>query len=224
MPGNASLFILTLAALLPLACSNGAIGDGAAVGGGSSSASGAGGAASGGAAAGGFAPGGHDGGTGGSGGAPGGAAPGGGAGGGAGGDGGSGGGAPPHPCPPVGAQDCSPGPGTGEADQCTDAPSCFLSAVQGAVNGTIAAQPSWFAWDDAHSCWGILELDLFLDAVVSSLESGGLCAIRDPNAPGEEVTVKHDNAYAENFDIVASFGCARSGAGIYTGYCAPAWW
>lgn len=129
----------------------------------------------------------------------------------------------PHACPTSATpQDCSKGSGTGEADQCHDGPSCYLAKVQKAVNNQVATHPDWF--DTSGTCPVILKLDLFLDAVVAQLVADGYCAIRDPNAPGEEITVKRDNAFAESFDIVASTGCARSGAGIYTGYCAPAWW
>ncbi|MFO0553936.1 MAG: hypothetical protein U0271_36480 [Polyangiaceae bacterium] len=140
------------------------------------------------------------------------------------GGGGAGGGADIHVCPSTDPLECSPGPGTGEGDQCADAPSCYLAAVKSAVNGVLNDYPSWFDYNNPNNCPYILELDLFLDSVVARLESQELCAIRDPNAPGEEITVKHDNAYSENFDIVASTGCARYGDGIYTGYCAPAWW
>lgn len=127
-------------------------------------------------------------------------------------------------CPSPDPLDCSPGSGTGEAGQCFDGPSCYLGAVKSAVVGVINAQPTWFDYNNPNNCPFILQLDPFLDSVVADLEAQGLCAIRDPNAPGEEVTVKHDNAFSENFDIVASTGCARYGDGIYTGYCAPAWW
>lgn len=63
-----------------------------------------------------------------------------------------------------------------------------------------------------------------MNAVVDRAVAGGLCCIRDPNAPGEEVTVKYSNGFTENFDLVASTGCARYGSAICTGYCAPAWW
>jgi hypothetical protein len=144
--------------------------------------------------------------------------PGGAGGGGAGGEGGA------IVCPPVGPLDCSPGTGTGEADQCFDGVSCFLDNVQAAVTGVISAQPSWFDYNNPDNCPFILQIDSFMDAVAADLVAQGLCAIRDPNAPGEEVTVKHDNAYSENFDIVAANGCARYGDLIYTSYCAPAWW
>jgi hypothetical protein len=132
-----------------------------------------------------------------------------------------------HPCPSPDAQDCSPGPGTGDADQCHDGPSCYLSTIQAGVHAMIDGHPDWFTPDPTHSdCPKINDanLDDFLDGVVAYIEAAGLCAIRDPNAYGEEITIKHDNGYAESFDIVASWGCARYGAGIYTGYCAPAWW
>lgn len=127
-------------------------------------------------------------------------------------------------CIPEGPQDCSPGPGTGEGAECFDGTSCYLMAVKAAVTGTIAAHPEWFSTDNPAGCPFILDVDAFMDAVVADLVAGGLCAIRDPNAPGEEVTVKHDNAFSENFDIVASTGCARYGDAIYTSTCAPAWW
>ncbi len=129
----------------------------------------------------------------------------------------------PHVCPAASApMDCSPGTGTGEGDQCKDAPSCFVTKVQKAVVDTVASHPEWF--DTSGTCPLIKNVDGFLDNVVTLLAAQGLCVKRDPNAPNEEITLKKDNAFTENFDIVASTGCARSGPAIYTGYCAPAWW
>jgi hypothetical protein len=126
-------------------------------------------------------------------------------------------------CPMRGApMDCSPGSGTGEAAQCRDGPSCFVGDVQRAVQNVLMSDPSNF--DTSGACPRILDVQRFMNAVVTDLRSQDLCAIRDPNAPDEEVTVKRDNLFAESFDIVASTGCARFGAAIYTGYCAPAWW
>lgn len=129
--------------------------------------------------------------------------------------------APVIVCPGATAPECSPGSGTG--DNCFDATSCFVSKVQAAVNGVINDHPDWF--DRSGSCAVILcDINLFMDDVVARLVAQQLCAIRDPNAPNEEVTVKHDNAFSENFDIVASTGCARTGTAIFTSTCAPAWW
>ncbi len=133
--------------------------------------------------------------------------------------------ASPHVCPAASApKDCSVGPGKGTADECHDAPSCYLKTVQKAVNGLVSAHPDWFDFTGPSGCPVIKNVDQFLNAVVANVSADGLCIVRDPNAPGEEVTVKKDNAFSENFDIVSSAGCARSGDPIYTGYCAPAWW
>ncbi|MFH2007405.1 MAG: hypothetical protein ABI333_12540 [bacterium] len=127
-------------------------------------------------------------------------------------------------CTPSGPLDCSPGSGTGTGNQCWDGTSCYLSNVQNAITGTINAYPQWFDYNNPNGCPFILDVPAFMDEVVSRLTNMGRCAIRDPNAPNEEVTVKHDNDFSENFDIVASTGCARYGGGIYTSTCAPAWW
>lgn len=118
-------------------------------------------------------------------------------------------------------RDCSPSSVTME-DYCIDGTSCYLATVQSAVRDTISAHPEWF--DSSGSCSIILDVDAFMDAVVADIVAHGICAIRDPNAPGEEVTLKYSNVFTENFDIVASTGCARYGSPIYTSTCFPAWW
>jgi len=131
----------------------------------------------------------------------------------------------PHMCPVAATpRDCSVGTGTGMADQCRDAPSCFLRTVQKAINGIVSAHPDWFDFVGPGGCPVIKNVDVFHDTVVSTVTADGLCIKRDPNAPGEEITVKWNNDFSENFDIVSSANCARSGDPIYTGYCAPAWW
>lgn len=131
---------------------------------------------------------------------------------------GGGGGVPacPGPADPL---DCSPGPGSGEGDTCVDDPSCFLSLVQGSVNGVITDHPEWF--DQSSGQPFVLEVELYMDAVVERVGQSE-CSIRDPNA-GDEIVVKHDNAFAENFDILTAEGVARYGNGIYTSKCIPAW-
>ena len=130
----------------------------------------------------------------------------------------------PHVCGVNTPKDCSPGSGTGDVDQCFNGPSCYVSNVVKAVQAVIAAHPTWFDYNNQWTCPSILDVNSYMDAVAAHLVGQGVCAIRDPNAPGEEVTVKHDNVFSENFDIVASNGCARYGTAIYTGWCAPAWW
>ena len=122
-------------------------------------------------------------------------------------------------CPPVGPEDCSPGEGNGET--CFDAPTCFRDQVKAAVQAILMEHPEWF--EDMNGQPYVLEVEAYMNGVVAKLDAdSGLCAIRDPNA-GDEIAVKHDNEYAESFDILTAQGFARYGDGIYTATCAPAW-
>lgn len=123
-------------------------------------------------------------------------------------------------CPTTEPIDCSVGPGTGKGDECYGGTSCFLRTVQNAINGVVRDNPTWF--DASAGPTHVLQVELYMDAVVAVLDAGGLCAMRDPNA-GDEIVVKHDNAFSENFDILTASEDVRSGGGIYTSTCAPAW-
>ncbi len=127
----------------------------------------------------------------------------------------------PLACPPQLALDCEPGRGSGEPDTCAKGTSCFLELVKEGVQDVIATNPAWFT-DEGGGAYLVLEVEPFMNAVVADLNEHELCAIRDPNA-GDEVAVKHDNGYAESFDILSADGHARYGDLIYTATCAPAW-
>lgn len=122
-------------------------------------------------------------------------------------------------CPALGGQDCSPGPGSGKGDTCVDGVSCYIDLVQAGVQAVIAAHPEWF---DAVDPTLVLDAEAYMNAVVAEVGAQGVCAIRDPNA-GDEMAVKHDNGFAESFDILTADGHARYGELIYTATCAPAW-
>lgn len=123
-------------------------------------------------------------------------------------------------CPPQGEQDCSPGPGSGEGDTCAKGETCFRVSVQDAVKQVLAGHPEWFMHDDMGDY--VVEVELYMNAVVELVAATGLCAIRDPNA-GDEIAVKFNNEFAESFDILTAAGYARYGDGIYTATCTPAW-
>lgn len=127
----------------------------------------------------------------------------------------------PLACPPELPQDCDPGPGSGEPDTCNKATSCFLETIKQGVKDVIAAHPEWFT-DEGGGTYLVLDVEAYMNAVVADINENPLCAIRDPNA-GDEVAVKHDNGYAESFDILTADNKARYGDLIYTATCAPAW-
>lgn len=130
-------------------------------------------------------------------------------------------GGPYTPCPSPLPKDCSPGTGTGNQDQCFDSVPCYQGAVRNAINGCIASNPTWFDTAAAGSplVYAPHTNDYVL-CVVATLSAGNLCAIQDPNA-GDEIVVKHDNLYSENFDILTADNHVRNAA--WTATCAPAW-
>ncbi|MBI5499256.1 MAG: hypothetical protein HY907_03370 [Deltaproteobacteria bacterium] len=126
-------------------------------------------------------------------------------------------------CPPPGGLDCTtPGPGTGEGDECFDGVTCYMDEVQAAVRGVISDHPEWF--DTSTGCEVVIvDAAVYRQAVVDRLNArGDVCGYADINSV-EEVVVRTNTTYSENFDILASTGCARYGGAIYTSTCAPAW-
>lgn len=137
------------------------------------------------------------------------------------GDGSTGAPVDPLACPPELPLDCSPGRGSGEPDTCAKGTSCFVETIKQSVQDVIAANPAWFT-DEGGGSYLVLDLEAYMNAVVAAVGQQDVCAIRDPNA-GDEIAVKHDNGYAESFDILTADNHARYGDGIYTATCAPAW-
>jgi hypothetical protein len=126
-------------------------------------------------------------------------------------------------CPPPGGLDCTtPGPGTGEGDECFAGVTCYMDEVQAAVRGVIADHPDWF--DTSTGCEVVIvDAAVYQQGVVDRLNArGDVCGYADTNSV-EEVVVRTNTTYSENFDILASTGCARYGPLIYTSTCAPAW-
>lgn len=122
-------------------------------------------------------------------------------------------------CPPMGAQDCTPGPGR---ESCAKIESCFAGQIATAVSATIMENPTWF--EEIPEGTMVLDVDSFVNTVRDKMVDAGRCAIRDPNdALGYEVGVKHNNELAESFRLVTSGGLARKGTGSYTATCTPAW-
>lgn len=117
-----------------------------------------------------------------------------------------------------GPADCSPGSGDGL--NCEFLPSVFYTEVRDSVLTVVADHPEWF---EDHDGWTYAaQPESYMDSVVGLINTLNRCAIRDPNA-GDEVAVKHDNAFAESFDILTWEGYVRTGEGIYNATCSPAW-
>jgi len=65
--------------------------------------------------------------------------------------------------------------------------------------------------------WRVLDRQKYYDTVKHNLERMGYCAAHDL----EEIGVKNDNRFNEQYQIESSFGYSRWGAGSYRATCWP---
>jgi hypothetical protein len=99
---------------------------------------------------------------------------------------------------------------------------------QGQVNAAVNACGGAHGVPDSCSPpWRINagEGPAFVQCVAANLNGAGLTAIVDPNASeGDEIAVKQDNSFSENYDVLVGSGsgggCARS---AFMGRDTPAW-
>ncbi|MBI5537043.1 MAG: hypothetical protein HY898_30255 [Deltaproteobacteria bacterium] len=129
-----------------------------------------------------------------------------------------------HICAPVGPPECDP-PADTTPVECNDFDPCYLKVVQAGIQAALTNHPELFDTnppDASPGCTLVLDVAGYVAAVGEHVIASGLCF--DPGAPAyEEVGVKHDNGFAETFDILTAEMCVRSGNGIYRGWCSPPW-
>ncbi len=129
-----------------------------------------------------------------------------------------------HPaCNTQGPRDCTPGNGTGDANQCYDPPKAYWATqVNAAIEKVLNDHPEYFDFNQGFGCCPkAIQPDAYVEAVVADVVAQGLCSIRDPN-DGHEIVVKLQNDCAENYNILTSGDIVRHPP-KYQGVCAPAW-
>ena len=94
----------------------------------------------------------------------------------------------------------------------TEAQAQFMDEVDKAINDLMAHQPELF------SGVFIKNLGAYHTGVVRNLEAQGFCAVWD----GEEVAVKSDNGFSEQFHVDTSNRLIRTSPGSYRATCKPA--
>jgi hypothetical protein len=67
--------------------------------------------------------------------------------------------------------------------------------------------------------WRVRDRKKYYDLVKYNLERMGYCAAHDE----EEIGVKNDNRFNEQFQIMSSYGYSRWGPGAYRATCWPPW-
>lgn len=129
----------------------------------------------------------------------------------------------PAPSPsPAQALGCGLPPGGGSGAGC---PYLDYAAFVGDVNQAIAEaqneHPELFNFNDGYGglSWRVLDRKKYYDTVKYNLERMGYCAAHDE----EEIGVKTENRFNEQYQIMSSYGYSRWGAGAYRATCFPAW-
>jgi hypothetical protein len=145
------------------------------------------------------------------------------------GGGGSPAGATPTPAPPVadgGSGGCRLGEGSTTA-ACSRGSSRLAGHVLGAMDRLLAERPQLFDRTQASPSdsdnYRVLDKDAFIDGMVAMLQSQGLCAQRDPDDYAlEQIQVKNENGFSENFDVLLGDGYMWHNGASYRATCVPA--
>jgi hypothetical protein len=130
--------------------------------------------------------------------------------------------AAPVPSPsPVKALGCGLPPGGGSGANCPYQVGVFNEDVNEAIAEAAHEHPELFDFEDTYGglSWRVLNRKKYYDTVKLNLERMGYCAAHDE----EEIGVKNDNRFNEQYQIMTSYGYSRWGAGAYRATCWPPW-
>ncbi|PYQ42960.1 MAG: hypothetical protein DMF77_11380 [Acidobacteria bacterium] len=129
--------------------------------------------------------------------------------------------ASPTPIPTPAAIGCGLPPGGGSGAGCPYQVGVFTEDVNRAIAEAQNEHPELFDFNDGYGqlSWRVLNRKKYYDVVKYNLERMGYCAAHDE----EEIGVKNDNRFNEQFQIMSSFGYSRWGAGSYRATCWPPW-
>src|SRR5262245_24006155 len=124
--------------------------------------------------------------------------------------------APPTPDPFPGATSCTRiGLGSSQ-NRCSHDSPTFLDQVGQAIDQLVRDKPQIFEGEGFNM--KVLSTGQFYVGVINNLDKMGLCAVFD----GEEVGVKINNDFNDQFQLVTSAFIVRRGASSYQATCYPA--
>ncbi len=133
----------------------------------------------------------------------------------------------PTPTPPGGAsQSCWLGPGSTGAN-CGKQSSRLIDSVMTAMDQLLSQKPQLFDRNDTSPAgsdnYRVLDKESYLDGIVGNLHKAGLCAQRDPDDyMYEQIQVKSENGFSENFDVLLGEGYMWHNGAAYRTTCIPA--
>jgi hypothetical protein len=126
------------------------------------------------------------------------------------------------PGQPPSAQGCSLPPGSGSGTDCPRESPSFLPQVESAMDQLIREEPSLFDLRKTRgcdNCYFLVNADRYVQRVAQLMSQRGLCGHYD----GEELAVKSNNSFNDQYDIFTSDGYMRRQLGSYRSTCYPAW-
>jgi len=132
----------------------------------------------------------------------------------------------PTPTPAGGVQSCRLGAGSAVAT-CGKQTGRLTDFVMTAMDELLAQKPQIFDTRDAEpkgsDNYRVLDKEAYLNGMVANLQSAGLCAQRDPDDyMYEQIQVKDDNSFSEDYDVLVSDGHMWHNGASYRFTCNPA--
>jgi len=130
--------------------------------------------------------------------------------------------AAPAPAPPSG-QGCGVPAGTGDGQDCPRQSPSFLAEVESALDQLVREEPRLFNLNRTSkgcgNCYQLVDADRYVQRMAQLMSQRGLCGHYD----GEELAVKRDNSFNDQYDIFTADGYVRRQLGSYRSTCYPAW-
>jgi hypothetical protein len=130
----------------------------------------------------------------------------------------------PTPTGGVGQSSCRLGNGSPNA-ACDKGSSLLADYLLTGMDKLVNDKPELFDQRDqaGPGNYKVLDRGAYLDGLIANLQAAGLCAQRDPDDYNyEQIQLKSDNGFSENFDVVTGTGYMRHSAGSYLATCTPA--
>ena len=128
----------------------------------------------------------------------------------------------PNPAPnPAPGGTCALPPG-GWNENCSMQSQSFLGRVEAAIDEVIATDPGAFDTSRTRgcaNCYFVRDPTRYVNRVAQAITKNGVCGFYD----GEELAVKNNNDFNDQYDILTSDLFIRRQGGSYRSTCRPAW-
>jgi hypothetical protein len=127
---------------------------------------------------------------------------------------------PAAPANPAAA--CGVGPGGGSGHSCPRQSESYLVEVERAIDDLVREEPGLFDQRKTRgcgNCYQVLNPTRYVQRLTELVARQGLCAHYD----GEELAVKANNGFNDQYDVLTSDMYIRRQGGAYRSTCYPAW-